>query len=111
MFSEDAVEDALEDTYITSDESTDVGIISYDVLETGCGLVLAVTVNMYNYGFEPQSDIPVFYQVDGGAIVTKPSQEVDIGTLLNIRFTAADLSTVGHTISARIELRRCCVVQ
>ena len=56
MFSEDAVEDALEDTYITSDESTDVGIISYDAPETGCGLGLeAVTVNMYNYGFEPQS--------------------------------------------------------
>ncbi|MCB9021558.1 MAG: PKD domain-containing protein [Chitinophagales bacterium] len=108
VFSEDAVEDALEDTYITSDESTDVGIISYDAPETGCGLGLeAVTVNMYNYGFEPQSDIPVFYQVDGGAVVSETiAGPVDPGTFAEYTFTAlADLSAVGdHTISAWTEL-------
>ena len=36
---------------------------------------------MYNYGFEPQSDIPVFYQVDGGAVISETiAGPVDPGT-------------------------------
>jgi PKD repeat protein len=57
---------------------TDVGVQNLISPSTGCGLGdEAVTVELRNYGFEAQSDIPVNYQIDGGSVVT----ETWIGTL------------------------------
>ena len=56
----------------------DLGIASIIDPANGCGLGdEAVTVKIRNYGGVPQSDIPVNYQLDGGAVVS----ETWIGTL------------------------------
>ena len=77
----------------------DVGILSVISPVTGCGLTAAetVTVKVKNFGFMPQSDIPVFYQVDGGAIVgeTVPGT-LDVGATVNYTFaTPANLAALG----------------
>ncbi|MBK8487955.1 MAG: hypothetical protein IPL48_09225 [Bacteroidetes bacterium] len=81
---------------------TDVGAQSITDPETGCGLGdEAVTVKVRNYGFEPQTDIPVNYSLDGLTTVS----ETVAGTLapgetiLYTFTTLADVSVEGsHSI-------------
>ncbi|MBK7109299.1 MAG: hypothetical protein IPH61_09285 [Bacteroidetes bacterium] len=83
---------------------TDVGVQSITEPTTGCGLGdEAVTVKVRNYGFEPQTDIPVNYSLDGGTTVS----ETVAGTLApgeTILYTFTELADVSaegsHTIIA-----------
>ncbi|MFZ1611934.1 MAG: CARDB domain-containing protein, partial [Chitinophagales bacterium] len=77
---------------------TDVGVQSITAPSTGCGMDdEAVTVKVRNFGYEPQTDIPVNYSLDGGTTVT----ETVAGTLapgetiLYTFTTLADLSVEG----------------
>ncbi|MBP9548253.1 MAG: hypothetical protein KBE86_03785, partial [Chitinophagales bacterium] len=104
VFSEDAVDEALEETFIVGTDPVDVGVIDFDTPESGCSLGdEPVTIKIFNFGYEAQSDIPVYYQVDGGTIysgtITGP---VEPGTFASHTFAdLADLSIEGtYTITA-----------
>lgn len=101
VFSEDAVDDALADTYIVSDIATDVGVFDFDAPSNGCGLGSEpVTIKVINLGYEAQSDIPVNYQVDGGTIYTGTiAGPVEPGTIATYTFPdLADLSAIGDFV-------------
>ena len=101
VFSEDAVADALDDTFIAGDEAADVGVTSILAPASGCGLGSeSVTVNIFNFGFEAQSDIPVSYRLDGGAIVSEVfAGPLEPGTFAAHTFaTPADMSAEGDYV-------------
>lgn len=83
----------------------DVGVQSILAPTGGCGLTDAetITVKIRNFGFLPQTNIPVHYQVDGGTIVNEIYfGTLDVGTSVNYSFTTtADIGAIGeHTIDA-----------
>lgn len=102
VFTEDEVEEALEETFVPSDDATDVGVINITSPESGCGLFAEnVTVTVFNFGYEAQSDIPVNYRVDGGPVITDfVAGPVDPGTFEEHTFgVPAVLAVVGdHSI-------------
>jgi PKD repeat protein len=75
----------------------DMGISAHLSPESSCGLTDAesITVDVKNYGFLPQADVPVHYQVDGGTIVNEiVPGTIDAGETVTYTFsTTADLST------------------
>ncbi|CAM3296858.1 GEVED domain-containing protein [Aequorivita lipolytica] len=80
--------------------NNDVGVVSIDAPVTGTlSNSEAVTVTIFNYGQNSASNIPVTFQVDGGAVIS----ETFTGTIASAAtaqytFTAtANLGTVGQT--------------
>ena len=85
---------------IASDFPNDVGVSG--LVAPVDGVLSAnepITIEIYNYGTQPQSNFQVQYQVDGGTWVTENfTGTIQPGTTQNFTFaTTADLSTVGHT--------------
>jgi PKD repeat protein len=83
----------------------DLGVQSMLAPNSGCSLTDEedVTVKVKNYGFMPQTNIPVKYQADGGAIVSEIiAITLNPGDVVEYTFaTPADLSAIGdHTIAA-----------
>lgn len=74
----------------------DVGAISLVSPISGGGLSSeeAITITIRNYGGSPQSNIPVFYTLDGGAVVSEIfTGTIDVGETAQYTFTTtADLS-------------------
>jgi hypothetical protein len=86
--------------------NNDVGVVNIDAPETGTlSNSEAVTITIFNYGQNSASNIPVTFQVDGGAVVS----EVFPGTIASAEtaqytFTAtANLGTVGQTYTITAE--------
>lgn len=80
--------------------NTDVGVKNFIAPVSGeLTNAEAITITVRNYGANTQSNIPVYYNIDGGANVT----EVFTGTLASMEeatytfTTLADLSTPQHT--------------
>ncbi len=78
----------------------DMGVQSVIAPATGCGLTATetVTINVKNYGFLPQTDVPVFFQLDGGPIVaeTVPGT-IDVGETVEYTFSATvNLAALGE---------------
>ncbi|MFN7014720.1 MAG: hypothetical protein ACK4ON_10685, partial [Bacteroidia bacterium] len=108
VFSEEAVDEALEETFVPGDEPIDVGVIDILTPVSGCSLGSeTVTIKIFNFGYEAQSNIPVYYQVDGGTTysgtITGP---VAPGTFATYTFAdLADLSAEGdYLITAWTDL-------
>lgn len=83
----------------------DVGVYNLESPVSGCGLTDAesVTIKVKNYGFMPQTDVPVYYQADGGAIVSETVPgTIGVGDVVLYTFsTTADFSALGdHTLDA-----------
>jgi len=83
----------------------DVGVQSIISPSNGCGLTDSepVIIKVKNYGFMPQTNIPVNYQVDGGGIVSAiVPGTLDVGATVDYTFaTTADLAALGsHIITA-----------
>ncbi len=85
---------------IASDFAQDVGVVSIDQPENGAlSDTEAITITLFNYGEEEQTNIPVSYTINGGAPVNEilPGQ-VATGNEIQFTFsTPADLSQVGST--------------
>ncbi len=84
-------------TCILSDN--DMGVSAAIAPVTSCGLSSdeEITVNVKNYGFLPQTDVPVSFSINGGTITTEiiPGT-IDVGETITYTFTAtADLSIPG----------------
>jgi len=85
---------------IASDYVSDVGVTIIDEPNSG---VLSdnetVTISVFNYGEDEQSDIPVSYMVDGGNIVNEilGGPVVSGGTIQHTFSATADLSNIGAT--------------
>ncbi len=82
----------------------DVGVTAITAPVSGCGLsVEYVTVTIQNFGAGEVSDIPVYYNVDGGPVVMETYDgSLEPGGTLEYTFSVmADLSVEGtHTINA-----------
>ncbi|MFN0276533.1 MAG: PKD domain-containing protein [Chitinophagales bacterium] len=89
VFDEESVDAALEDTYIPGEDPVDVGVVDVISPATGCGLGLeTVSIKVFNYGYEEQSDIPVSFRVDGGPIISETlAGPVEPGTFEEYTFT------------------------
>ncbi len=85
---------------LAPDFTNDVGIVAL-VTPTNATLTSSetVTVTIRNFGVASQSNIPVSYSVDGGAVVTETFTGTIPGTSsVNFTFsTQANLSTIGQT--------------
>jgi len=86
--------------------TNDVGVVSIDAPVTGTlSNSETVTVTIFNYGQTSASNIPVTFQVDGGAVIS----ETFMGTIASAAtaqytFTAtANMGTVGQTYSITSE--------
>ncbi len=86
--------------------NNDVGVVSIDAPVTGTlSNSETVTVTIFNYGQNSASNIPVTFQVDGGAVIS----ETFAGTIASAAtaqytFTAtANMGTVGQTYSITAE--------
>ncbi|MGB0788327.1 MAG: GEVED domain-containing protein, partial [Marinirhabdus sp.] len=89
--------------------NNDVGVAVIDEPETGTlSATETVTITIFNYGLNDQSNFDVSFQVDGGAVVTETfTGTISAATSAQYTFTAtADLSTVGqtYTITAATDL-------
>lgn len=87
---------------IAANTANDVGVISIDAPVDGALTASEqITVTVFNFGTSSQSNFPVRYQVDGGALVT----EMFTGTLTSSTSapftfaTTANLSNPGQTYS------------
>jgi len=82
--------------------SNDLGTISLDTPVSG---VLSnsevITVTIFNYGLDSQTNFPISYQIDGGSLVTETfTGTLESATTEQFTFaTTADFSTEGHTYS------------
>ncbi|MCB9195009.1 MAG: T9SS type A sorting domain-containing protein [Flavobacteriales bacterium] len=86
---------------IASDEPDDLGVVA--IIDPNDGALTtteAVTVNIYNYGLNDQSNFPVSFQVNGGAAVTETySGTITSGTSAQYTFTGtANLGTPGNYV-------------
>ena len=84
---------------VTYLEPDDVGVTAISSPTTGVGLgaTETVTVTVENFGGDPQTNVPVFYNIDGGAnvddVVPGP---VPVGGSVSFDFaTTADVSVLG----------------
>ncbi len=94
---------------IASDYSNDVGVMSIEAPVSGALTdAESVTVTVFNYGEETQSNIPVSYMVDAGNLVSEVVPvPITTGASEMYTFTAtANLSNVGqtYTITAYTDL-------
>ncbi len=78
----------------------DVGVNAHSSPESSCGLggTENITIDVKNYGFLPQSDIPVHYQVNGGTIINEVVPgTLDVGATVTYTFsTTVDMAAVGE---------------
>lgn len=95
-------EDLTNDAFtkdVTYLEPDDVGVSAITAPETGNGLgaTETVTVTVENFGGDEQSNVPVFYTIDGGAPVTDVVPgPVPVGGSVSFDFgTTADVSVIG----------------
>ena len=76
----------------------DMGVQSVLSPQTACGLTAEepVIIKVRNYGFLPQTDVPVSYQLDGGVIITEiVPGTIDVGASVDYTFsTTIDLSGI-----------------
>lgn len=86
---------------IASDATDDIGVVSIDAPTDGSLTASeTVTVTIYNYGLNDQSNFPISYSIDGGT----PVNETYAGTIVSgssaqYSFAAtADLSTPGNYV-------------
>jgi hypothetical protein len=85
---------------IASDFTNDVGVASINEPENGeLSDVETVSITVFNYGEDEQSDIPVKFQVNDGTIVEEVlAGPLTSGTSIDYTFTAtSDLGTAGET--------------
>ena len=85
---------------IASDFSNDVGVANIN--EPNDGLLSdtePITIEVFNFGEETQSDIPVNFQVDGGTIISEVvAGPIESGTSVQYTFTeTADLGIENQT--------------
>ncbi|MFZ6052030.1 GEVED domain-containing protein [Halocola ammonii] len=85
---------------LAPDLNNDVGIL--DITSPEDGTLTAseeITVTVRNYGIQTQSDIPVSFQIDGGAVVNEVVPgPIEGSENVNYTFTATgDFSTLGET--------------
>lgn len=77
----------------------DMGVHNVVAPVTACGLtaVESVVIDVKNYGFLPQTDVVVHYQIDGGTIVTETVPgTIDVGETVTYTFaTTANLAALG----------------
>ncbi len=84
---------------LASDEDDDIGVVSIDDPNDGAlSTTEAVTVTIYNFGLNDQSNFPVSFQVDGGTPVTETyTGTILSGTSAQYTFTGtANLGTPGN---------------
>lgn len=84
---------------IASDADDDLGVVSIDTPNDGSLTTTeTVTVTIYNYGLNDQSNFPVSFTVDGGIPVTETySGTINSGTSAQYIFTGtANLGTPGN---------------
>ncbi|CAG5085966.1 GEVED domain-containing protein [Parvicella tangerina] len=84
---------------LASDEDDDIGVVSIDAPNNGSlSTTEAITVTIYNFGLNDQSNFPVSFQVDGGTPVTETyTGTITSGTSAQYTFTGtANLGTPGH---------------
>lgn len=85
--------------------SNDLGVTTIDTPING---VLTnsetITVSLFNYGLDEQTNFPVSYQIDGGAIITETfTGSIPSSTMAQFSFgTLADFSNEGHTYSVSV---------
>jgi GEVED domain-containing protein/CARDB protein len=85
---------------IASDFSNDVGVMSIDAPVDGeLSASEPITITVFNYGEEPQSNIPVSFMIDGANMVSETlAGPIGSGTSEQYTFTAtANLGNVGQT--------------
>lgn len=85
---------------LAPDEPNDVGVTN--ITEPGDETLSnaeSITIEIFNFGTDPQSDIPVSYQIDGGAAVNETfAGPLDPTSSATYTFTqTADLSVEGQT--------------
>lgn len=90
---------------IAPDFNNDVGAVSID--EPNSGTLTAseqVTVTLFNFGLDAQSDIPLTLSVDGSVVATETySPSIPSATSASYTFTATvDLSTEGQTYEIEV---------
>ena len=77
----------------------DMGVSNASSPETQCGLggVENVTIDVKNYGFLPQADVPVYYQINGGTIISEVVPgTIEVGETVTYTFSAtANLAAAG----------------
>jgi hypothetical protein len=84
---------------IASDEDDDIGVVSIDDPNNGTlSTTEAITVTIYNYGLNDQSNFPVSFTVDGGAPVTETyTGTITSGSSAQYTFTGtANMGTPGN---------------
>ncbi|MDP2721911.1 MAG: GEVED domain-containing protein [Bacteroidales bacterium] len=85
---------------IASNFTQDVGVINIDAPSDGTlSDAEPVTITIFNYGDDDQTDIPVSYQINGGAAVIEMAPgTLASGTSMQYTFsTTANLGTMGST--------------
>ena len=89
---------------------TDLGVISWDSPNAGCGLTNAeqVTIKVKNFGTAAQNAYTLKYSIDGGTTWTSQAMTTNIpagDTLTHTFTTTANLGTVGtYNCQAKVEL-------
>lgn len=85
---------------LAADLNNDIGISSIDApVDATLSNSESITVTIYNYGLQAQTNFPVSYQIDNGSIITENfSGTLAAGSSTTYTFsTTADLSQTGHT--------------
>jgi len=96
---------AFDNFFVGDPADIDLGVNAVVAPANGCGLSDAETVivEIRNFGAEPQSDVPVSFQVDGGAVVSETwIGTIEPGEIVEYTFTGtADVEATGdHEIIA-----------
>ncbi len=90
---------ALDNVHIYSPLPNDIGVVAVVDPQSACGLTASepITVRIFNYGANSQSNFPISYSLNGGTPVTETvSQTLNVNDTINYTFTAtANLSNVG----------------
>lgn len=96
---------AIDDIKVGEASCCDVAVTKITAPGNKCGMgsAEAITIELRNYGYTPQTGFPVSYRVDGGTTVTEVfNGSVAPGGIASFTFaTPANLSTIGeHVIEA-----------
>ncbi|MBI2967648.1 MAG: T9SS type A sorting domain-containing protein [Bacteroidetes bacterium] len=90
---------AIDDIRIFEILSTDIGVISINSPVSGClSANEQITITVVNNGMNPETNIPVFYSVDSGAVVTDTiTATINPGDTIQFTFPATyDFSGAGN---------------
>lgn len=85
--------------------TTDVGVFSIDSPSSSeLGEDIPVTITIRNYGAESQTDIPVNYRINGGAVITEMAiGTIDASEMVQYTFTVnADFNVIGNTYTLEV---------